>query len=525
MKLQEDKQNVKSKEKDAVTQDETDELKERTSISGSGYRGISDATLKTFGVRTEYDESTGDVKAVYYPCTEKGELSGWKPRLHPKKFGGSIGRTGKTCDMFGQFKFKNGGKVCLIVGGEHDQLAAYQMLKEYGNRKGWDFDPVVVSPTVGETGCEKQIQANYEFFNQYSKVIIGLDNDDAGKKATEKIAKVLPKNKVYIASWSLKDPNEMLEKGKEKQFISDFYDAKQYLPAGVVPSTQIYERMLETSHVEKVKMPEAFGTLNDMLGGGLALGHAYSISGITGGGKTTLTLEMVYEWIFNSPHLVGIVSMELTAPQYGEVLLSRHLQTKIARMSPDEKTNFLKSEEVKKAAKELFEKEDGSPRFLLVDDRDASLEQMQEIITQMVISSDVKVVVIDPWNDLATDGLTIPEQELAVKWVKSMIKSHGICVVLICHLRKSSGGEKDVASGAKYSESALIGSSALTKSMSANILLVRDKLAEDPILRNCTQVFLAKNRLLSETGPAGMIYYDSDESKLYDYDKWLDENS
>ena len=147
------------KVKTAVTSQQTEELKSRTSLSARGYRGIKDETLKTFGVRTEFNEETGEVYCTYYPCTVNGELSGWKPRVHPKQFGGSIGQTGSNCDLFGQFKFKNGGKTVLIVGGEHDQLAAYQMLKEYYVSKGWDFEPVVVSPTVGETGCAKQIAA------------------------------------------------------------------------------------------------------------------------------------------------------------------------------------------------------------------------------------------------------------------------------------------------------------------------------------------------------------------------------
>ena len=84
------KEVMTEKAKTAVTSQQTEELKSRTSLSARGYRGIKDETLKTFGVRTEFNEETGEVYCTYYPCTVNGELSGWKPRVHLKQFGGSI---------------------------------------------------------------------------------------------------------------------------------------------------------------------------------------------------------------------------------------------------------------------------------------------------------------------------------------------------------------------------------------------------------------------------------------------------
>lgn len=520
----EDKVLSNEKTKPPVTVEQTEELKEKSSLSGKGYRGIRDDTLKVFGVRTEFNENTGEVYCTYYPCTTAGTLTGWKPRVHPKQFGGSIGQTGNTCDLFGQFRFKTGGRVCLLVGGEHDQLASYQMLKDYYVSKGWEFDPIVVSPTVGETGCAKQIAAQYSWFDTHDKIIVGMDMDDAGKEATEKIIAALPKGKTFIANWSLKDPNEMLLKGKEKQFISDFYNAKAYVPVGVVGSNELYNRIVEQAEQIRVPFPPFLNTLNEMLGGGISLGHAYTCSGVTGGGKTSLINEMVYHWLFHSPYQVGVVSMELSAGQYGEVLLSRHLQQKLAKLNHDDKRRLLESDKVKALGKELFEKEDGSPRFMLVDDRDSSLEQFQDTIEQMIIASGVKIVVIDPWSDVL-DGLSNEEQALAMKWVKSCIKSHGVSFFLINHVRKSqSGGKNDQSSGGKITESDIMGSSTIMKSASANILLMRNKDAEEIQERNTTSIVLAKNRLLGLTGPAGKVYYDFDTHTLHDLDTWLSEN-
>lgn len=512
------------KEKPIVTEEETAELKSRTTVKGSGYRGIRDNVLSTFGVRTEYDEGSGAVAAVYYPCTQDNGLVGWKPRSHPKGFGGSIGRTGATCQLFGQFKFTKPAKVCLIVGGEHDTLAAYQMLQDYVKSKGNEYETPVVSPTIGETGCAKQLAAQYAWFDMFDKIVVGFDNDKAGKEAAEKAVAVLPKGKVFIAHWSLKDPNELLEKGKEKAFISDYFNAKAYVPAGVMGSDELYDKIMGQSAQMKVPFPPFLSKLNEMLGGGLALGHSYTCSGVTGGGKTSLVNEMVYHWLFNSPYKVGVVSMELNAGQYGEVLLSRHLQQKIAKLGHEEKTRLLTTDKTKEAAKELFETDEGVSRFMLIDDRDSSMEQLQSVIEQMIIGSGVKIIIIDPWSD-CLDGMSNEEQALANKWIKSCIKSHGVSFFLVNHVRKSQGGGKnDQSSGGKITESDIMGSSTTMKSASANILLMRNKEAEDVTERNTTHISLAKNRLLGLTGNAGEVYYDFETHTLHDLETWRGNN-
>ena len=505
--------------KAVVTAEQTEELKSRTALFAKGYRGIKDETLKTFGVRTEFDEKTGEVHCTYYPCTTNGELSGWKPRVHPKQFGGSIGQTGNTCDLFGQFRFKNGGKVCLIVGGEHDQLAAYQMLKDYYVSKGWDFEPAVVSPTVGETGCAKQVAGQYSWFDGYDKIVIGMDFDDAGKKAVEKIIAVLPKGKVFIANWSLKDPNEMLLKGKEKQFISDFYNAKAYVPVGIMASSELYDKILTQAAVEKTPFPPWMGKLNELFVGGMPGTAIINIAADTGLGKTTLINSMVEYWIFNSPQTVGVVSMELDASQYGEALLSQYIHRKISLIATnEEKMQYLKSDEIRNKAKELFTKEDGSPRFYLLDNRDGSVEDIQDTIEELVVGCGVKIVILDPLQDVL-DGLSNEEQALFMKWAKGLIKSHGTTLCLINHMRKTPAGQ----SGADH-ESNIMGSSTIIKSASANILLKRDKMSEDPVVRNTTEISVTKNRLYGLTGPAGAVYYDNESARLHNLDDWLREN-
>jgi DNA primase len=102
-----------------------------------------------------------------------------------------------------------------------------------------------VSPTIGETSCKKQIQKQYDFLNQFERIIVGFDNDEPGRRATEDIIEVLPRGKVWIANWRYKDPNDYLVSGKQREFVSDFYAADKHTPAGVVASDKIFEEVLK----------------------------------------------------------------------------------------------------------------------------------------------------------------------------------------------------------------------------------------------------------------------------------------
>lgn len=510
---------IKAVEKETVvskvlSEEDKTHVKTYGGFKAGNFRGIHDDTLKFFGCRTELSEEN-EVKIRYYPITREDQLVGYKVREIPKKFS-TWGDVSGTVDLYGAFRFRNGGKYILIVGGEEDAHAAYQMFKEYADSKGSDFVTAVVSVTTGETSAQKQIAANYEFLNSFDQIIIGFDNDDAGKEGTDKIISSLPKGKIKIATWTKgKDPNEILMKGQHRSFIQDFYAAKQYVPAGVLSSDSLYEKIIEQAMLQKVPMPPFLTKLGSMMGGGLALGHIMNVAALTSIGKTSIVNEMIYYWIFNSPHLIGVVSMELNSGQYGETLLSRHIEQKLARLSNEDKLNTLNSEYVRKKGQELFVKEDGSPRFYLVDDRDGTVEQIQNVIEQMIISSGVKIIVIDPLQDLI-EGMSNEEQGLFMKWCKSIIKSHTVSFVLINHMRKKQGGDDSI----RVSESDIMGSSTIAKSASYNVLLARDKDAEDPIERNTTYVTMPKSRLIGETGSAGKIYYDNLTHVMHDFDEY-----
>lgn len=512
-----------SKLKPVITEEQKQEIKDSTWLEGSDYRGIKDWVLKYFGVRTTYDDD-GDVLERYYPCTYDGELSGYKIRSHPKEFR-SIGRTGKECELFGQFRFTTPNKYCMIVGGEEDQLAAYQMLREYQVKKGTDnFDAIpVVSPTIGEVGSAQQLALQYKFFDQFERIILCYDNDEAGQKATEKAVGVLPKGKVYLMSLRHKDPNEYLLEGDESKFVQDFFAAKKYTPTGIVGSNQISEAMREELAVEKLPLPPFMHKLQKMMAGGIPLGRIVNLGSASGTGKSTLCDEILYYWLFHSPHRVGIVTLESTVGQYGIKLLSRHVSKKIELLDQDVALEFVDSEEVKKKEFELFNTPEGEPRFYLVDDRDGGVDNIKDSIENLIIACGCKVIVLDPIQD-CIGTLPQEEQEGFMAWQKGMVKSHGVTFINVSHTRKTAGGQKAGSIGGDLNEEDLHGSSAIYKSAACNLIFGRNKEAEDDLERNTTIMKATKIRWTGMTGIAGKYYYDAVTHTLHDLDDYLEKN-
>jgi twinkle protein len=513
---------VKPSGKPVITKEQAEKVKEETSIKAKGFRSLSDEVCKIFGVRHAYDANTNEVIEQYYPCTQDGELVGYKIREVPKNFY-SKGRTGADCQLFMQWKFNRGGKYVVITEGEVDALSAFQMFDNNRKARGHEYDTAVVSPTTGANSV-RQIAAQYKFFDSFENIVICYDNDKAGKDAADELVKVLPRGKVLIMNLRHKDANEYLEKLEEKAFINDFWNAKRYTPVGVLGSGDLYDRILEQSSVPKVPFPPFMGKLNEMLVGGLPLGHIINIAAGTGLGKTSFVNEMIYYWIYNSPHKIGIVSMELDSGQYGETLLSRHLSRKLALIKDDEaKQTLLRSDAVREKAKDLFFNDD-QHRFYLLDNRDGSVEEIQDTIEELIISCGAKIIVLDPLQDIL-DGLSNEEQSVFMKWCKGVIKTHNITLIFINHIRKSASGGANSAKGDSYTEEEIQGSSTIIKSASANILLARNKYAEDERERNTTKITLSKNRICGITGPAGAVYYDNETHTLHNLDEWLTENA
>lgn len=503
-----------------------DKLKENTGLDSKGYRGIRTDISKWFGVRYEYSETDGSVVKTLYPVTKNYEISGYKVRHHPKDFRGALGEVGADADMFMQFRFKNPtNKTVIIACGEHDALATFQMMSDFSDKKGYEDKIAVVSSTIGESGSHKQLVKHYDWFDQFSKVIYIPDQDEAGLMAMHKIAEVLPKGKMYVMTLPEKDANKMLLEGREKEFISAYYNAKPYSPDGVVGSSSLSQKIRESASMEKVPLPPFMHKVQSLMAGGIPLSRIVNLGAASGAGKSTISEECVYHWIFNSPYRVGVVSLESDAGEYGLKLLSRHIGRKIDLIEDDdEKMELLNTPWVVEKEKNLFQNEDGTDRFHLVDERDGGLESLKKTVESLVIKCGCKLIILDPLQDIL-DGLSNEEQALFLKWQKGLVKSHKVTFININHIRKSGSGGEANSTGANIHEEDFQGSSSIFKSAACNLLFTRNKEADTEVERNTTHMKMTKCRWTGRTNPhAGKYYYDNETHTLHDFDDYMEKN-
>lgn len=502
---------------------------------GKGIRNLDDEWCRYFGHTTKLD-SRGNPIARYYPETRDGKLVGYKCRNFPKDFRyGKLGITGASCELSGQVKFQDMQfKDILLVGGEECKVAAMQMWMKYKrDRYGEDADiynPMpIVSPTVGESGCLKQIQNNYDFINKAERIILGFDNDQVGKQAMQEIAEIFPKEKVFIVEWSKKDPDEYLynkeEKDYSKLFISDFYNAKPYVSQGIITSKEANGLIEEELLRPKMTLPPFMQDLQNKMAGGIPLGYIVNWIAETGIGKSTLINEAIRHWVYTSPYKIGILSLELTAAQYMIAMLSREIGYKINLIeNPQDAIEFVNQPHVLESRKHLMETEDGESRFVLLDERDGCLEEVKRQCELLVNKYGCQVLVIDPIQDLF-EGVDMDKQNAFIKWMKVMLKK-GVTFNNVCHVRK--GGTSTDKEGKRIlrelNEDSVHGISAIVKSSGCNIFATRDKYEDCEIRKNVTYPTLGKCRWTGNTGRINDWYYDLETHTMYDLKLWAAEN-
>lgn len=503
---------------EAMDIEEVKELIRSTGYVSHGYRGIRDEINKFFGHLSKLDDQ-GNIIARYYPETNNnGKLTGYKCRNTPKDFShGKVGATGNKSQLSGQVKFKSPSKYVLYVGGEEDKAAAYQMLKD--NRKDQEFDSIpVVSPTSGEGSAAKQAAMQYDWFDQYDIIVIGMDQDEAGIKAAKEIAAVLPKEKLRIATWSGKDPNQMLMDGKEKQFVREFYNAKEFVNSGISSSGDAEAGLEEFLTAPKIGLPPQLSKLQTAMRGGIkSTGSVVNIIGDTSIGKSFLSDTLIYHWLFNSPRVPTIVSLERTKEELTIDLLSMHLKKNLMWFTDGhDAVDYLNQPEVQLLKNELLYNEAGEPRFFIIDEREGDIELLKRQMEKSGKVNDSRLMVIDPLTDFLR-SLGTEVQENFMMWQK-LQKKNGFVFINILHTRKPPT-DKD-GNVRKVTEYDALGSGTFIQSADVNIVINRDKMSSDQIEKNTTYVDMPKCRG-GITGEICALYYDAETRQQYDRDEYF----
>lgn len=469
-------------------------------------RGIDWDIAERYGVKIEYNGATGEEKAYYYPIEKSGKILDYHVRVLPKTFYRVESNTkGKKIDLFGQSTCRGKGKRLLIVEAQDDVLAACQMLY----RRYPKYKPDVVGSWGGAT--LKVIGDNLDWINGYDEIILCMDADEAGGGYSEEAAKLIgPKARIMDLPDGY-DPNDMLKEGKEKDFISAFFEAKAYVPDSILTVDDVYEEAREMPTWGRLW---PWPTLNRLTygrreGGGIYVGAAVKA------GKSKWLTRMVRHIIENDGTPTFLVSFEKSPAQVVKEIAGEMVNQIFTKPDGD------------------FTQEELEDAISLIKDHlilfDASFtdvgqsnmwDRLKPAIRHAVLVMGSKDVFIDPITQL-TDGMTSSETETELRRFSNelagMAKDLGFFYYCFAHLKEPDKG-KTHEEGGFVKVAQFRGSRAMAEKTKLMLGIIRNQYADDPVERNTSTHWLLLNSGFGKTGHYD-VYYDDETGEFDEVDE------
>ena len=438
-------------------------------------RGINASTMQDFNVRTYKDR-----QEYIYPS------GGIKVRkLSEKVFYTKDNFRGD--ELFGMNMFTAGSsKMVTVTEGELDALSVAQMLKS-----GYTT-PVVSLPSA--TPSRKLWENCKEWLDSFEKIVLSVDNDDAGNAVADRMAKLFP-NKVYrVPHDKYKDANEFLQDNATQEFKSSWWNAKKYTPENILNTTDQFLSLYHDTP-EHQYVPTGIEALDEKILG-LMQGHFTVIKAQTGIGKTEVMRYLEYNFLKRSIP-IAVWHLEETKLRTLLGLVSYELKDNVTRRDLIDDKGV---EDKVVQAIENITKDELLYQFYLGDGQGS-----EELIDQIRFFSQAcgcKFVFFEPIQDVVAGRSESTKEELLADLsirLSKLSAELNVGIVTIAHTNED--GDP------KYCK--MIGQRA-----SVIIDLQRDKEADNVEDRNTTYLSVQKNRPCSEEGRAGKMRFNMETFTL-----------
>ena len=409
-----------------------------------------------------------------------GRLKGFKVKTKNKDFK----YEGETTDtLFGQHLFPNSGKRIVITEGELDAASCYQAMENW---------PMVSLPH-GAASAKKDIQKQIPFLQGYQEIILFFDKDEAGLRATEQVATLLPQGTVKIAHLAdpYKDASDALQNDDPDAIRRAIWDAKPYQPDGIVDGKSLLE--LVTTPTPPCDHTYTLQGLQEKTHG-IRFGELTTITAGTGQGKSTFCRQLATD-LLQSGERVGYIALE-----------ESNRRTALGLMSVGVGQALHLGEHEKEVLQLAYDTTISNWNLYLYDHFGSlSPDIIYNRIEYMALGLDIKIIFLDHLSILLS-GLDGDERRMidtTMTKLRSLVERTGISLFLVSHLRRTQT-DKDHTDGAKVSLGQLRGSQAISQLSDTVLALERDQQAENDV----STLRVLKNRYSGETGIAAQLQYD-----------------
>lgn len=459
-------------------------------------RGISKETCQKAGYWI------AKVDGVMYQVADyrdqNGNIVSQKVRDKDKNF--KTTGSHKSDALFGKHLW-NGGKKIVVTEGEIDMLTVMELQ---------DCKYPVVSLGHGASAAKKTCAANYEYFDQFEQIILMFDMDEAGRKAVEEAAQVLPAGKVRVAVLPCKDANECHLNGHDREIMEQVWNAGPWIPDGVVSALSLRERIREhLSSEESVGLLFSGCTgINDKTLGARG-GEVIMVTSGSGMGKSTFVRQQALQWGTAMVKKVGLAMLEESVEETAEDLIGLHNRVRL-RQSDSLKREIIENGKFDQWFDELF----GNDTFHLYDSfAEAETDRLLAKLAYMRSGLGCDVIILDHISIVVSASGESDERKMIdnlMTKLKGFAKSTGVVLVVICHLKNPDKG-KAHEEGRPVSITDLRGSGALRQLSDTIIALERNQQGDMP---NLVLVRILKCRFTGDTGIAGYMEYNKETGWL-----------
>lgn len=474
-----------------------------TVFRGIPKRGLTEAAIQKYGIDVCMDKSV-DV-ARRYPYYSEGRHVANKIRKRTEKafyWEAADKKDINSAELFGQHLFPKGGRAITVVEGEDDAPSAWLLL---GSRY-----PVVSVKSAGS--AVQDCKAQFEYLDSFEDIVLCFDKDEPktrpdgtvffpGQEAAKKVAELFAPGKCRILQLEHgKDANDYLQKSVDpKTFVNEWYRAPKFKPDGLIPGTDMWERI--QNRPTHFQTPYPFEGLNKLTYG-LRLSEFVVINAQTGVGKTSLLKEIEYGLLMHPEvrekgYGVGFLHLEELDSDLALGLMSIHANKRFGL--PDTEAS---EEELRKAFHEVID----TSRVIIYDHFGSN--EIDAIVAKVrhMAALGCKYIVLDHLSIVVSDQDGDERKrldEISTK-LKTLCMESNIALVAVIHQNR---------------QGQIRGTAGVEQLANIVLRLERDLVSPDPWRRNVTKVWVEKNRFCGRTGPASWLFFDDATGRMLELDE------
>ena len=449
-------------------------------------RNISQKTCQFFRIYR-------DGATLRFPYnTSDGLLSGFKIKNKKKEFH----YEGTATDtLFAQHLFPSSGKRIVVFEGELDAASGYEAMS------GW---PMVSLPH-GAASAKKDLQKQIPLLQGYDEIVLFFDNDDAGRKAAEEAAGVLPPGKVKIARLeAYKDASDALQDDNAEAIRKAIWNAEEYRPDGIVEGKTL--QTLVTTPLPPSDHDYPFKCLQDKLHG-IRYQELTTITSGSGQGKSTFCRQLAVN-LLTKGERVGYLALE-----------ESNRRTALGLMSTAVGKALHIGEHDQSELEEHFRNTIANWNLYLFDgfgSFDPNI--IYNRIEYLASGLECRIIFLDHLSILLSglDGDERRTIDQTMTRLRSLVERTGISLFLVSHLRRTSNDRTSHEEGGKVSLSQLRGSAGIAQLSDQVVGIERNQQSETE--RDIATLRIVKNRYSGETGFAGKIKFDLNTSRFTEYE-------